>query len=374
MKQTCPDTGTLRAYLDGEAPQDTGAHLEHCERCAADLRRLRTDAEAVTRALALLAPGAGSGASAGPGAPASPISAPADLDTRRRARGRSSGTRARRTRRAVAAAAAVLVGVATLGTAPGREAAASFLAQFRSERIQVVTIDPYAQSNPLAALEALGTIHTDGGAGMMLHVPGVAEAERQTGFTVRQPSPGALPEGFGPQPLQVIVHNATQVRLDLDEASVRAWLEQHGSDLEVPEGIGDTVLRVDAPAAVGLVYRGPDWEELVIGQAGLVTADAEGPVSLDELRAFLLELPGLDPRTVEQLRAIDDWRTTLPLPVPLGEFDWSDTSVAGAPAVRLRGTSGFGSAIVWQADGQVHGVGGLVSEDVARRVAEDLAR
>jgi hypothetical protein len=361
MTLPCPDTGTLRALLDHEAPAGTAEHVAACPRCEAELEHVRADADAVTRALGLLAPP--------PAVPAPP--ARDDLAGRRQRRG---SPQPRLPRRAVAVAAVLVVAIATLGTATGREAAASFLAQFRSERIQVVTIDPYGSRNPLAALGALGEISMDSQAGALTHTVTLEEAEQQTGITMTEPSPDVLPAGFGPEPSEIVVHNASQVRLAFDETSVQAWLDTHGSGLEIPDGLGESVLRVDLPAAIALAYRGSEWGELIVGQAGQVGADSEGPLGLEELRAFLLELPGLDDQTVEQLRAIDDWRTTLPLPVPAGLVDWDDTTVGGVPAVRLRGTSGFGSAILWQDGGVVHGVGGLVNEDVARRIAEDIVR
>lgn len=373
MTVTCPDSGTLRALVDGEAPPSTGAHVEVCTRCADEFAALRADAERVTSALALLAPPPAAGTATVRDHGQAPQAARDDVAMQRAARERRRSLRAT-ARRVAAVAAALVVGVTVVTTPAGREAAASFLSQFRGERIQVVTIDPYGFRNPLAALHALGDVTMGDNTGVLLHASTLAEAEQQTGIAVRAPSPEVLPEGFGHEPSQILVHSATEVSIAFDEARVRAWLAAQDSDLAVPDGIGGSVLRIDVPAVVALMYRGTNWEELVVGQAGAVTAETQGPLDLDELRAFLLDLPGLDPVTVEQLRGIDDWRTTLPLPVPTGQFDWEDTTVAGVPAVRLRGTSGFGSAVLWQRDGSVHGVGGLVSEDVARRIAEDVAR
>ncbi len=110
-----------------------------------------------------------------------------------------------------------------------------------------------------------------------------------------------------------------------------------------------------------------------MGRSQLLTAHAEGTLSLEEIREFLLGMPGLPSDTVRQLRAIDDWRNTLPVPVP-GEVRWQDTTVRGEPAVALQGTDGLGSAVLWQQEGFVHGVGGFVAEVDARRIAEDLDR
>lgn len=276
-------------------------------------------------------------------------------------------------RRAAVAVTVAVVALAVLTTPGGRAAAASFLAQFRSERIQVVTFDPREGVDPMAALEALGTVAADPGAGRVTHAGSLAEAARRTGLEMPALPAGTVPEPFAHNPPQVLVTEPAEVRVAFDAARVRAWLDQHGSDLAVPAGIGETVLTVHLPAAVAQMFHSGDFEQFVVGQSRLVTAEAEGPLSLEQLRDFLLDLPGLPPGVADQLRAIDDWRTTLPLPVPAGELDWRDTTVGGVPAVELRAAPGFGSALLWQRDGVVHGVGGLVDADTARQVAESLA-
>jgi hypothetical protein len=95
-------------------------------------------------------------------------------------------------------------------------------------------------------------------------------------------------------------------------------------------------------------------------------------VSLEALRGFLLGLPGLPPQTVRQLKAIGDWRDTLPLPVPADRIDWRATTVGGAQGLLLGERSGLGSAVIWQRDGRIFGVAGAVRQAQVLRVAESL--
>jgi hypothetical protein len=111
---------------------------------------------------------------------------------------------------------------------------------------------------------------------------------------------------------------------------------------------------------------------LVIGQAGMVTASAEGGVTLGELRDFLLELPGLSPETAEQLRAIDEWQTTLPVPIPVEQINWERATINGSPGLLLNDNTGLGSAAMWQHEGRIFGIAGAMKARELTRVAESL--
>jgi hypothetical protein len=155
---------------------------------------------------------------------------------------------------------------------------------------------------------------------------------------------------------------------------VRRYLESHGrSGADLPPGLDGATLVADVPAAVLLQYAGADGiPRLVVGQSRELTARAEGAVSLEALRGFLLGLPGLPPQTVRQLEAIGDWRDTLPLPVPADRIDWRATTVQGAQGLLLGERSGLGSAVIWQRDGRIYGVAGVVRQPQVLRVAESL--
>src|SRR5438105_8737640 len=107
----------------------------------------------------------------------------------------------------------------------------------------------------------------------------------------------------------------------------------------------------------------------MVGQAGQITAGVEGNVTLDELRDFLLGLPGLPADTVSQLRAVGDWRTTLPIPVPVDKVAWQPTTVGGASALMLSDRGGLGGGVLWQRDGHIYGVAGTVGQADLLRAA-----
>ena len=73
-------------------------------------------------------------------------------------------------------------------------------------------------------------------------------------------------------------------------------------------------------------------------------------VSADELRDFLLSLPGIPDDTKAQLRAIGDWRNTLPVPAAPGS-NLHKVTVNGTPGVA--GRNGSTQLVLWVKDGMV---------------------
>ncbi len=95
-------------------------------------------------------------------------------------------------------------------------------------------------------------------------------------------------------------------------------------------------------------------------------------MTLDELRNFLLDLPGLSPETAQQLHLIDEWRTTLPLPIPADQLLWERATIAGVPGLLLNDNTGLGSAAIWQRDGHIYDIAGAATAEEIQSVAETL--
>ena len=112
----------------------------------------------------------------------------------------------------------------------------------------------------------------------------------------------------------------------------------------------------------------------MIGQAGELVVDAEGKVGLDELRDFLLGLPGLPQTTVNQLRQIKNWNQTLPIPVPVDQVNWKSVTFKGKnQGLLLNDNSGLVSAAIWHADGHLYGLAGSIKATDLKRIADGLA-
>ena len=393
----CPDLGALRASLDDApgTPAPPHDHVPGCASCADTLAELQRNAELAAPAIALTAP-------ADPPSPAAVTDALTRFE-QRRARlaaaatatapaladvpgpiplpGRGRVARLGGRARGVAAglvAALVLAGL--LVTPGGRAAAAGFLAQFRSQRFEVVSLDP-AQSSQVA--EVVGGLVETGvfsgnvqlaGFGDPEVVAGLDEAARIAGFAAPAVDPAALPAGVERTPQRVLVTRARETRLTFDRDRALAYLRGHGRpDARLPERYDGTQLVVQVPAAVVQQFAGRDGvPALLVGKAGTVGLTTEGGASLEELREVVLGLPGLPAETVAQLRAVGDWRTTLPLPVPSDQVRSRPATVDGAEAVSFADQSGRLNALLWQRGGHIWGVAGVIDSDEALDVADSL--
>jgi hypothetical protein len=387
----CPDTGALRAWLDETSPaasentgDPVGDHVAGCPVCTDIVAGLRRDAGTASGAVALLAP---------PTAPAAAEveAALARVSARLRAPAAAGATSAepavvreprprRRFRVPAAVAAGVLAVAVAVATPAGRGAAAQFLDRFRSDSFTAVTVDPDAAGTALRGLERMGEVNGDLRNIDMQRVGSVAEAARIAGFEVVVPDTADLPEGVNSEP-QATASPGRQLRFTFEKEKAAAYLKTQGKDgIALPDRFDGVSLVVKVPSVVGLVYTGDDGRpRLVVGQAGRLEVSAvnparndANPVTLEELRAFLLKLPALPPETARQLAAVSDWRTTLPLPVAAGSVKWRDTTVQGSKGLLFANPAVGVSAVLWQRDGRVWGVAGRAGEEEVLRVAGRL--
>jgi hypothetical protein len=405
----CPDLGALRASLDdvpGGTPAPLHDHVQGCTSCLDIVAELRRNAELAAPAIAMTSPDAplpiatveaalvrleqrrarqlaartanGLAPTAGQrGGPAA--DAPGTVTPLPR-RGLLAGltTRARAVAAALVAAVVLTMLVATPG---GRAAAAGFLAQFRSERFQVISLNS-SQSTQLNAvvsqLVESGVFTGDQGKleGMArpTTVRGLAEAGRLAGFQVQAVSPSALPRGVSAHPERILVSPAQTVRITFDRDQALAYFRDNGQpNVKIPERFDGAQLIIQVPAIVVQEYAGSDAApRLLVGKAGTIGLDADGGASLEELRELVLSLPGLPKQTVAQLRGISDWRTTLPLPVPTDQARWQQATVDGAEALSFSDPTGKLHALLWHRDGHIWGVAGVIGADEAHHVADSL--
>ena len=403
----CPDLGALRASID-DAPDGATAtalhdHVHACASCSDTVAELQRNAELAAPAIALTAPEAPPGAAAveaalarferrrarlataraataTAAAPASagPDPAPAPIPLARPGRPAWLGTRGR----AVAAAlVATLVLTGLVATPGGRAAAASFLGQFRSQRLQAVPLDT-GQANQvgdvLTGLVDSGVFTGDPHQVTGLDDPEIAadlaEAGRLAGFAVPAVDPSALPRGVERTPSRILVSRALEARITFDRDRALAYLRGHGRpDAQLPERFDGTQLVVRVPTVVVQQFAGRDGGPAVlVGKAGMLGVDTEGGATLEELREVVLGLPGLPAETVAQLRSIGDWRTTLPIPVPTDQVRSRPATVNGADGLSFADQTGRLHALLWQRDGHIWGVAGVLGADEARDVADSL--
>jgi hypothetical protein len=224
----------------------------------------------------------------------------------------------------------------------------------------------------------------------------VAAASAAVGFPVKVP--GQLPAGIDKQPSQISVTSAETMTFTFRADKTRAYLDSIGrKDFALPAKFDGASIQINVPAAAVLTFStsatsaGPTTSDgssasarempsrlgvtaansVLVVQAKAPTIDATG-VTFEELRDFLLSLPGLPPQTAAQIRAIGDLNTTLPVPIP---------STASARKVQVNGGPGLiiaeqntriAGGVVWQAGGVVYAAGGPLNEGDLMAIASSL--
>jgi hypothetical protein len=349
---TCADSTTLRTHLDHPEPA-LEEHLDACEACSGLLRSVAEDAGITRRALSLLEPGTDTelDVDAAFAAVRSRIDPPvSSIEPSRRHR--RLPTLGRRFALAGAAAATVLV-VAL--TPAGRTAVAEALDAFRGERLQVVAMDTGAWMTSLeaidsGALERLGEVDMSGLAEpTAVTTAGAAEAMAGIAAPVLAEAPGRF--------------------LAMAPGTARLVLASR-DDNGVPAELDGAVLVVEVPGAILAAYGPVDGSpQLLVGRSGPLVVRAEG-APLEAIRSFLLAYEDLPAELRSQLATIDDWRSTIPLPVPVDGPGWEEVEVAGRPGIAFGDDSGLGAIVLRQdPGGMVTVVGGQLTVSAALELA-----
>lgn len=284
-------------------------------------------------------------------------------------------------------AAALILSLLVSITPEGRALAYGFLAQFRSQQVTAIEVTPQSQSEIMRTLNALGNLGTvklpDGQTGRpeaavrsaaeQAKTMTLAEASQAVGFKLETPDPATLPAGLDKTP-KVQMMPASQVRFTFDKIKAAAYFKSTGHpEVSVPDKFDGATLVVSIPAAALLQYGSSGAKDaLIVGQAGELVVDVEGKVNLEELRDFLLGLPGLPPAVVKQLRQINSWNQTLPIPVPVDQVNWQSTTLHGNQGLLLNDNSGVGSAAIWYDHGRMYGVAGSLKAKVLKDIADGL--
>jgi hypothetical protein len=391
--QVCPEIGVWRAWLDQEDHSPLlFEHLAMCAGCQHLVDELRDDAASVSALLGSLAPArlpSGDDVAVARhqltfphrrgATPSVPEQEPIPMFFKR------ISTPWRITGSGLAAALALSLLVAF--TPQGQSTAAAFLAQFRPQQVAAVEISPQSQTEIIKTLNALGnlgTVKMPGGAtrpeaaartaAEQVKTVSLAEASQSVGFAVETPDKASLPVGMDTTP-KVQVMPASQVRFTVDRTKARTYFQSTGHpEVVVPDKFDGATLVVSIPSAVLLQYGNSSSKDaLIIGQAGELVVDVEGKVSLDEMRDFLLSLPGLPPSVVNQLRQIKNWNQTLPVPVPIDQVNWKSASFNGHQGLLLNDNSGIGSAALWYDNGHMYGLAGSLKATDLQKIANSLA-
>lgn len=387
----CPPDGELRAVLDSgfEAPLSTRLHAENCPACTARLTELEGAAQCSTALLDRLDVGA-------------PTDALIRVEALHRAaerRGQAlseggsfmTGVWDRRLVRTATAGAALVAVLALLLVTPMRSVAGDLFNRFQVERFAAITVDAdefatfntemllrFAGSDPEALMDAVdglvtfeSTFAVDDPMGNVSELHSAEEAEAAFGAFVQ---PSSVPEGFAQSPTYYVSEPGT-IAVSLDTAGLQTLadeLEVTLSALPDPAQQPTIDISVEAPAGLVMEYDGAtEGEDLIIAQMPSPTLVTPGYLDMDQLRDDILRLPGLPSGFSDQLRAIDNWPSTLIIPVPSG-FSSDDVTVSGEPGLLLEADEGDESVVLFAKNGMLYIVTGPLSSDALLELAGSL--
>ena len=356
-----PNEGVLRRLVDepaGVADADR-AHVAECPVCLVALADARDDAVAVGAALRT----------------DSTVDVDVDAAWARltAAQSRTSAVRAPARRRRWGAAlrrpAVAALGFVVVVTGAGVAAANDWLPIFATEEIEPVAISSDLDLSAVPDLTDYGTLEVTG-ADEPEPVADEAAAEELTGLDA--PEVSALPDGVSGDPQYQAIGEVSATFTFSAELAAQAAAEA-GEDLPpVPPGLDGAQVRLTAGPGLAAFWTADSGAPaLVVARAGAPAAFSSG-ADFEDMRDYLLSLPGLPPEVAAQLGSFSPDASTLPLPVPAEYATSAPAEVNGQEATLLTSRDGFLSAVVWVEDGVVTAVAGSLTEDEILSVASGL--
>lgn len=384
---TCPGDAQLRAYLD-DGDLRTGAHVAECPACRERLAELEANAAAASTLLARLEP------------EDDEINVSAALSAwRRRHADHEPATEGfdlmsmwnRRGARVATGIAGVFALLMVLTVSPMGSFAGDLLDRFRVQKFAAITINVEDfqdfQTNMLLRLvaadhEALGeaamnlatfesTFDQEDPLANMQQFASADEARAAYGdFRTTDD----LPEGYDTTPTYY-VSQAGSATVTIDTAEAQAIIDQLNLPIySLPDAATypEMTFTMDIPQTLVQEFKGASEDERIfVAQLVSPTLITPEGLDMDALREDLLALPGLPPDFVAQLRSIDDWESTLIVPIPEG-FSSDDVTIDGEPGLLITSDDEKGAVALWEDDGVLYIVGGTESGGTISDVAKSL--
>lgn len=273
-------------------------------------------------------------------------------------------------RAGLGSAVAALALIGALLFTPAGSLAQSFITIFQPKQVTPLYVSS-ADLQSLPRLQQYGTVHASH-VPQPREVPDAAAAAQATGMTVLTPSslPGSIPASVTYQ----VVDSSTGT-FTFNAVKAKRAAQRLGKSLpSIPAGINGSTLKVTTGAAV-LARYGKTSEgaipALLIGQMVAPTVSSTG-VTVKELEDYVLSLPGVSPALATALRSINDPTSTLPIPIPVDKAHAEQVTIQGASGLTIGDATGLGSAVIWEKDGIIYGVGGPLPQNEVIDIARSL--
>lgn len=265
---------------------------------------------------------------------------------------------------ATAGLLAVLVAVSAM-------AASGMIQIAQPKRVQTVTLQP-SELQGLPDLSQYGTMKQGPDTGIQ-QVPSLAAAVQQTGLPALKPAtlpadvPGSVTYDVSGSSWRSFTFSAEKAR--------ESALSQGRVPPVMPANIDGSTLVVNFGPALAEVYgmkkqaKGVPTLAIVEMKAPRVTSTG---LTVKQLEDYLLQQPGVSPALKQQIEAIGDPSSTLPIPVVPGRMNARQVTVQGVNGAAFGDSTGLGAGVIWIKNGVVFVVGGTVSQEEVLSVANSL--
>ena len=376
----------LRALLDGElTPSEAEKFQTHIQTCSACLQRkaaIQEQMQMVQTAFLALEPREFDHSR--------PVGAALSSFAKRTKENKSMFNS--NLKRPVWAAIVVAIAFVFAFTFPPVQAMArEFLALFRVEQVNTMTLDTLnidELSKNQTLFEALSKLFSDsvnvsyGDPDSFVLVSSEAQAEAQTGFDVRMPGANFASD-------QIRVYSAFAVEITIDRDRAQQVIDQLGtSQVVLPASLNGAEMQLTSAGSVTMKYGScpeegqeqPDWQKecMIFTQAPspVVTTPPDlNPQDLVETGMLVL---GVSPEEAAAFSHSTDWTTTLTVPVPRGNVKTREVMVDGVAGSFFEHLSASdpdeprGYTLVWVKNGVVYTIVGVNTEARAIDLANSL--
>jgi hypothetical protein len=270
----------------------------------------------------------------------------------------------------ITAVAAVLITLLILPA--GGALANQILALFRVQHFQPVQVTKQdvqtLSSRPIPSLEDLGTVQIQPNS-LQTHANLTkTQAAQMVNFPILLPH--YLPRGISNNPDFGVI-DGSHATFTFSASKAHAYFVKNGyGNVNIPANLDGATFDLTTTAGVVIAYGNQASTQFMLVEVPSPVVWATGQSSLQELRDFVLSLPGLPAPLVTQLRQIDLNSGIVPLPIPSG-VDSQSITVHGTSGLLLTSNVSTtieqikkfpaGSAVVWQTHGIIYALGGTIS-------------
>ena len=205
-----------------------------------------------------------------------------------------------------------------------------------------------------------------------------AAASTAAGFGVLAPS--SVPSSVTGAPRFGVINRSSATFTFSADAIRQAAARINRTPPPMPANIDGSKLFITGGPAVVQIWGTPETPShgqsdpiptLIVGQAKAPTISSDG-LTVEQLRGYLLQQPGISPQLAAAIRAIGDPSSTLPVPVPAELAVSHPVTVQGVQGLFVGDNTGIASAVIWQKDGMMFEVIGSLTESEALAIANSM--